>query len=187
MEFSAAVPPQPETFFPVRYRWRHRRAVTAGVMLMHAHESGTGDVALTPYESCPADNPWGTVVMLLRHGADDFWLMARHVSAGAHVTWQMRRNHDGLMQFRSTGYHDEMGPAVFHAVAGAGDFYDVALGTLGRSFSRFAHGARAALASEIRRRELPSRLLPILVAAGISEGSEGNEVDTRRDHELPAP
>lgn len=156
-------------------------------MLMYAHESGSGDVALTAYESCPEDNPWGTVVMLLRHGADDFWLMARHVSAGgAHVTWQMRRNHAGLMQFRSTGYHDEMGPTVFHAVSGTGDFYDVARDTLGVSYAQFAHGARAALASEIRRRELPSRLLPLL-AAGISDSAVDNEVDTRRDHELAPP
>lgn len=178
---------QAPTFFPVRHRWRHRRAVAAGVLLMHAHESGTGDVALTPYEHLPGTNPWGTVVMLLRHGDAGIWLMARHVSPQAHVTWQMRRNHAGLMQFRSTGYHDEMGPAVFHAVAGSGEFYDVVLGTLGESYTLFARGARAALANEIRARNLPPRLLPLL-SASIDVGSDlDNEVDTRRDYELGAP
>ena len=173
-----------DDFFP-KAVWTKRRRLTAGLFVLHAHVSDGGcDVALTFTEHMPVGMR-GTVITLSEHGETALWLRARHLSADANSSWQMRRNHRGKMEFRSTGYHEGMGPCVCMCVGGRTPLYDYMAEVFGEErFSTFATAARAAIMNEIRNREVPRRLIDMLPGPGLKDEDIAAVVDTNRDYEL---
>lgn len=172
-----------DTFFP-RREWTYRRCIKAGLHVMHAHTTIEGDVAFT-YAERVTVGMRGTVVMVSKHGSSDFWLRARHLSSEMSASWQMRNNHVGKMEFRSTGYHDGMGPCVCQCVGGKSPLYEYLVEAFGQSFPGFARAARAAIMNEIRNHGAPRRLFDMLPGAGLKAVDIEAVVDTNRDYELP--
>jgi hypothetical protein len=175
---------QMDGFFPKR-EWTKRRRLTAGLYVLHAHVSDDGgDVALTFTEHMPVGMR-GTVITLSEHGESELWLRARHLSADAISSWQMRRNHRGKMEFRSTGYHEGMGQCVCMCVGGRCPLYDYMSEVFGEErYASFAVAARAAIMNEIRNREVPRRLIDLLPGPGLKDEDLDEVVDTNRDYEL---
>lgn len=172
-----------EGFFP-RREWTKRRRLTSGLLVMHAHTSGEGDVAFTFSEHVPMGMR-GTVVTLSPHGDSDIWLRARHLSADMNASWQMRRNHVGKMEFRATGYHDGMGPCVCMCVGGKSALYEYLVEVFGQvKFASFSKAARAAVMNEIRNHGAPRRLIDMLPGPGLKDSEIDAVVETNRDYEL---
>ncbi len=169
-----------DRFFPPR-TWAFRRTLYVGLQPLHAHDCREGDVALSANRLEPGVLLGDTVITVSPH-AHGYWLRGRFLCGAVDVRWQMRRRHDGRMELRTTGYHDELGPAVCECVGGRAEAYEY-LVRLHPGFAAFAAAARAAITHEVGRRTLPRRLLELL-SPGV-KGALADLVDVNTDHELP--